>query len=261
MPFNNVPITSANEIVPCPVCRFPVRLHWRGGYLDSYVPERDQSVWEKPDIVVKRDPRAERLLRRERNGKKTVALVGFAPASCGLAPYDEKEVEIWGLNQAHAFPWMKRWDRWFQLHKHSSYTRQLSLKRGVVGHYDWLQMKHDKPIYMLFRQPEIPDSVEYPLEDACKYLSKCYKGLNVAKYFTSTLAYMIPIALMEDFQRIEIYGFEMAAEDEFAPQKACAEFWIGIALGLGKEIYLPEDNSLLRGPLYGYEGVGPENKI
>jgi hypothetical protein len=72
---------------------------------------------------------------------------------------------------------------------------------------------------------------------------------------------MMGLALYQDYDRIEIYGFDMGAQDEFIPQKACAEFWMGLALGLGKEIYMPPNCQLCWAPLYGYQGTGARNVI
>jgi hypothetical protein len=146
-----------------------------------------------------------------------------------------------------------------QLHPKSSFTRPAA-KRGVEGHYEWLQQPRGKPIYMQFHYPEIPDSVEYPLEDIVqKYIGKLRHGDKISRYFTNSLAYMVALAMYEGFQRIEIYGFEMAHDTEYVTQKANAEFWIGLALGRGIEIYIPEECSLLTGPLYAYQGQGSRN--
>ncbi len=49
----------------------------------------------------------------------------------------------------------------------------------------------------------------------------------------------------------------MAADEEYANQKPAAEFWLGVAVGSGCEIYLPPGNALLgkEMQLYGYEMV------
>lgn len=274
MPWENVPMFGDGTIVPCPVCHFPNRMHFRDNkWLDHYSPVLDNSELAQENMA-RNDTRTERLMRRARSGKKTVALVGWAPASCAKAPYDEPNVklggdlEIWGLNQAHVMPWMKKWTRWFQLHKEKSFKRELSLTRGLAGHYDWLKQDHKQPIYMQFQHEEIPNSVEYPLTEIVEeFLGKFLKGSEVDKYFTNSLAFMMALALYEDkvakhgFDRIEVYGFEMADDTEYVKQKGCAEFWIGIALGRGKEVFLPEGNSLASGPLYAYQGEGASNVL
>lgn len=259
----NVPLKIGGEVTRCPVCGNPVRIVYRDGQqADRYEAILDH----KHQQLAPMDKLTAKKLRKLRNGKKTVALVGMAPTSCSLAPYNESGVKVWGLNEAHAFEWMQSWDRWFQLHPERDFTRDIddhrAFERGYVkGHYDWLQKKHDKSIYMLYVYPKVPDSIEYPLQAVIdRFFSKARKGDEKIKYFTSTFAYMLALALYEGFERIEIFGFEMAGGDEYVPQKTCAEFWLGIALGMGIEIYLPDKSQLLWGPLYGYQGHGASNE-
>lgn len=252
----DVPLKIGGDVSRCPTCGHPVRIVFRDGkHADHYEP----IIGHDFNMLLPVDKSTARKLRKERNGKKSVALVGMANTSCSLAPYNESGIEVWGLNEAHSFPWMLSWDRWFQVHKSEAFTRDLNPHRAhergyVKGHYDWLKQKHNKPIYMLYVYPEIPDSVEYPLTQlSAHFFPRIKRGNESLKYYTSTFAYMMALALFEKFQRIEIYGFEMAAGDEFAPQKACAEFWIGYALGVGVEIYLPPKSQLIWGPLYGFQ--------
>ena len=62
---------------------------------------------------------------------------------------------------------------------------------------------------------------------------------------------MMGIAVLERFERIEVYGFEMADEIEFVQQKACAEWWIGFAMGSGIEVWTPEGCQIMYSQLYG----------
>jgi len=48
--------------------------------------------------------------------KDKVAIVGFADGHRHLAPFDDPEWEIWGLNRLHQVMPGKRWDRWFEIH-------------------------------------------------------------------------------------------------------------------------------------------------
>jgi len=165
------------------------------------------------------------------------------------------------LNEAHALSWMTRATRWFQIHNSESWKRPLA-KRGILGHYEWLKQEHDFPIYLQYWNEEVPSSVAYPLQEISDlFFKNFYKGDKKIKYFTSTFAYMMGVALLEGrqkdkpdvkpFDRIEIYGFELSDEIEYVKQKACGEFWIGMALGMGVEVYTPPNNQLLWSGLYG----------
>lgn len=216
--------------------------------------ERMMSLYEKfvskEKYLPELDDATDKKLRSFRKGKKTVAIVGFANDSVSLAPYNDDSVEVWGLNEAHAFQWMKRATRWFQLH--DTYKQKLA-KRGITTHHEWLkENKWNIPIYMISKDDEIPNSVVYPLAEVCdRFLSAIQKGDSKVKYFGSTFDYMMAIALLEDFDRIEIYGVNMESENEYSNQKPSAEFWIGLALGKGVEIYLPPGCALMNSKVYG----------
>jgi len=239
-------------ISKCPVCGSPVRLMLRDGrHLDHYKPLKLQEGWQGKELAPV-DAETAAKLHEIRKGKKTVAMVGMAPTTCALAPFEDPDVEIWALNEMHAWSWLKRADRWFQIHASHSFKRPVA-KRDVHGHYDWLRTNPlDIPIIMQYPHEEIPKSVGYPLREICdEYLGGLRRGDAKVKYFTSTLAYEIPYAMYLGFERIELYGFEMSSGDEYIEQKGSAEFWIGLALGRGIEVYLPPGCILLYSNLYG----------
>ena len=141
------------------------------------------------------------------------------------------------------------------MHNKKYFTRPINT-RGIKDHYSWLQEIHGKPIYMLNVHEEAPDSVEYPLAQITdKFFKNVRKGDAKLKYFTSTMPYMSALALYEGFDRIEIYGMDMTGPDEYVRQKPCGEYWLGMIMGAGKELYLPPNNQLLTGGLYGYQGL------
>jgi hypothetical protein len=191
---------------------------------------------------------------RAREDMNTVALVGMSPRSCAMAPWEDKKVAIWGENESHAFSFFERADAWFQVH--NSY-RQKTAKRGVVGHYDWLkENKWNIPIYMQKVNKDIAKSEVYPLQDVCDvFLSKIYRGYKRIKYFNSSFDYMIAMALLKNYERIEIYGFDMAGDNEYGLQKPSAEFWLGIA-SQHADIIMPDNCLLLKSELYGGKEQG-----
>lgn len=252
----NIPILAPlgnTDATTCPTCGMAVRVVRRvynneADHYEAMIVGEDVAK-----VLPPQDPETSARLKELRQGKKTVALVGLSPSSCSLAPFDDPEVEIWGLNEAHAFPqWFKRASRWFQIHNTESWKRYIA-KRDVRGHADWLKKNEwNIPIYMQFYVDEVPNSVGYPLYEVVeKVFGNFRRGENKVKYFTSTFAYMMGIAVLEDFERVEIYGFEMADEIEYVQQKACAEFWIGYAMAKGIEIYTPPNCQILYSQLYG----------
>lgn len=183
-------------------------------------------------------------LRADRVGKKTTILVGFAPTTRELADWDDPNTEIWGLNEAYKSGFMKRWDRWFQFHSRANFSR---LENGNdPDHFLWLKSARDYPIYMQKVWTDIPNSIRYPIEN---YLD------TFGRYAMSSFAFMMGFAILEGFERIELYGFEMATDSEYFYQRANAEYMIGQALGRGIEVYIPPQCGLLKGPLYGYQNM------
>ena len=183
-------------------------------------------IVDRERAVIKVDPQ----LRK-------VAIVGFASSTRDLAPFDDPAWEVWGVNQLYRH--IPRATRWFEIHRNWN-------EHVVEGtdHLGWLRAA-PIPTYMVEPVPEIPNSVRYPLEAVCAEFSR---------YFTSTIAYMIALAILEDFGEIGIYGVDMIVGGEYGDQKACCEWLMGIAHGRGKVVTLPKHSALCRAHhLYGYE--------
>lgn len=181
-----------------------------------------------------------------REGKK-VALCGFAD-SWKLAPFDDPTVEIWGLNEL--WKYVSRWDRWFELHDADTLgvTNRNLTEGEVKRHLEWLTAQPaGKQIYM---QPQFCDgrfaaAVHYPLER----LSAKY-----GRYFTSTIGYMLALAIDEGYDWIGCYGIDLASDVEYEQQRPNAEYFIGLARGMGKTVEIAATSALCRaGHLYGYE--------
>lgn len=245
------------DVTHCPVCESPVRMLRRGNLLDHYEPLSHMAGWDMAQMPTLDADTAEKL-REERAGKKTIAMVGMAETSCNFAPFYDEEVEIWALNEMHAFPFLKRWDRWFQIHSKKSWTRAIA-KRGVENHAHFLMQEHGKPIYMQHEFEEVPDAVAYPLREVVHEVFHNFKrGLQkqIPKYFTSTIAYMFGVAILEKVDRVEIYGVEMSDAVEYRDQKANTEFFMGFAMAKGIEVWVPEKCSLMKSNLYGEASQG-----
>ena len=96
-------VAGDNDRTNCPTCGMAVRVVRRtyDGEADHY--EALIVGEDVARVLPPQDPETAAKLRELRKGKKSVAIVGLAPTSCSLAPFDEEGVEIWGLNEAHAF--------------------------------------------------------------------------------------------------------------------------------------------------------------
>ena len=236
------------------------------------------SVVDGPDGVVKApDP-----------ARKKIAVCGFAASSRNLAPFDDPEWEVWGLNQLYRH--IPRASRWFDIHANWR-------DDNVPGtdHPAWLQ-QCGIPVYMSGHEPSIPTSVQYPL-------ARVIERVAGVDYFTSTVAFMVALSIyefdrqvdaeVEDLRRradgtpgsddetaareardvvrdpvrfrawlsaryaereLGIFGIDLIVGTEYDWQKSCVEYLLGVAHARGITVRLPEQCALLKQRWrYGYE--------
>jgi len=178
--------------------------------------------------------------------KKKVAIVGYAPSSRMLAPFDDEEFEIWGVNELYKI--VPRVDVLFELHDRKWFRS----KARNPKHLEWLQ-KSKIPVITLEKFPDMPMSVRFPIEAVRKFLSP-YDG-----YFTNSISYMIALAMLFDYDEIHIYGVDMATDEEYQSQRPSVEFYCGIAAGIYKAtgkcfLYVPPECDLMKTMYqYGYD--------
>jgi len=206
--------------------------------------------------------------------ERTIVMVGTSPDSCGLTPWGEEGVdEIWSLNDCHHLAFMEdhqsEIDMWFQMHHRWRFTR--SNPRYGVNHWAWLKEEHDFPIYMQREYDDVPSSAEFPLRELSeRYLmGRMGRGTNFQrKYFSSTFAFMFALALQQfedkyrpsdynpihdgPYARIEMYGVELAQQEEYFLQRPNTEFWGGYLVGRGIQFYVPTMCRIFNGSMYGY---------
>ena len=216
--------------------------------------------WEKTMTAVK---------KTRMKSPRTVAIVGFASNSRHQAPYDRRDLEVWGCNEAYVAGFMEnsggdfRVDRWFQIHKHEDFSRENN--SNDKRHYEWLQQEHNFPIYMQEKFEEIPNAKKLPLSNLedmffANLFTTTPKGEIVSwvdendhGFYTSTFAYMMAMAIHEGFKEIEIWGFNMGTQSEYGQQAPGGTFWISAALNRGIKVTLAGSSPLMRVPMYGYD--------
>jgi hypothetical protein len=175
-------------------------------------------------------------------GRKKVAIVGFASSSRDEAPWADPAYELWGMNQAYSV-FHRAPDRWFEIH-----TNKSREDASFPNYFDDIR-EVGCPIYMVDRDPAFPTSLKYPLDEVVEGLPAQYR-----RFFTSSAAYMIALAIHEGFETIAVYGVDCAVGTEYELQKGCIEAWLSLAVGRGIEIIVPAQSALFKNPfLYGYE--------
>ena len=180
---------------------------------------------------------------------RQICILGSAGPTNRWANDLEPHIELWAMNLCHAFL-TRPAQRWFQLH-HRMHNRDNGHPPGhfgrPLGHEEFLAGL-DIPVYMREEDALIPSSVEYPLSEVME---------RFGAYFTSTMAYMIALALYEGVDEISLLGIDLDVGDEYKHQKPCVEYLLGMAKGMGVKVTLPVGGTLLKAPLYAY-GEFPE---
>jgi len=161
---------------------------------------------------------------------KKVAIVGGAP-SRKEAPLNDKTWEIWGLGGRSLK--LRRVDRWFEMHSVPQLVRAYNRKErhGYERHITFLRSLK-VPVYMQKPHPLIPNSVAYPLDQVLDECGRC---------FSSSVAYMLGLAIYEGFQGIGMWGVNMASKKEYLYQWPGVQYLLALAKTRGIGVYLPPD--------------------
>jgi hypothetical protein len=163
-----------------------------------------------------------------------VAIVGLWAGTHDLAPWADPEWQKWGVAwDVDAF----KLDRAFDIHHPKQYGG------------DWKRVSErmkDLPcVYLQVADRRIPHATVYPLQDV---MSTC------GDYFSSSVAYMLALAIHEGAQEIALYGVTMEADDEYGFQRPNCEYLIGLARGRGIKVHIPEQSSLCKFERPGHVG-------
>ena len=164
-----------------------------------------------------------------------VAIVGLSPSTRHLVPSDS---EIWAL------PWdleyACRASRLFEMHDRGLLEKPESLRSP--DYFERLA-EFPQPIYTQEHWDDVPSSVAYPLDEVRQTV---FCGFPRARWdsqsdwYNSSPAYMIALAIHEGYKEIGLYGIDVRDDSEFAYESPCLEYLIGLAVGKGIKVTLPE---------------------
>jgi hypothetical protein len=172
--------------------------------------------------------------------KDKVCILGFAP-SLEKAPFTNEEFEFWGCNEMWMAPQAKKLDVLFELHDY----QWIRDEKTVRKHIEWLRNNKTTPVFMQDHYDDIPASVKFPKDAIIE---------KYGRYFTNTISWEIALAIDLGFKAIHIYGVNMANDEEFQSQRPSCEYFIGLAKGMGIEVFIPNESDLLLCTnLYGFE--------
>ncbi len=173
---------------------------------------------------------------------KRVAIVGTA-SSWKLTPWTDATLEIWSLNDAWRMPGFVRADAWFDFHPadhfwHPPTDGQMVYAHQVppgyyvrpADHLQWLgRQAQTIPVYL---HPDYltqhPPAAAWPL---ARPFPKAEIEAAFGRYFTSSPAWMLALAMLQGATEIHIYGIHLSTEHEYIEQRPQFEFLIGRFLG------------------------------
>lgn len=171
-----------------------------------------------------------------------VAIIGCQREYIPTSVMNDPTWEVWGCNSlwnvARDDRGRFRADRWFELHPMFAQTDMELHKIKTCP----------VPIYTLGLEEFAHNSVIYPLGRV--------ERLWPFRYFTCTFAYQVALAIADRFKEIGIFGMELmyGTARECTFERACLEFWLGVAYGKGIKVHFHSKLRLCRHPFrYGYD--------
>lgn len=158
-----------------------------------------------------------------------IAIVGAHPATKLLAPYFDTAWAIWACSPKNESE-LPRHDLWFELHP-------LAFVHSNPVYCDWL--KRQPAVMMQEAFADFPGAQAYPVGRATHAFGFFY--------FTSSIAYMMALALLQSPRTIGLWG--IAASDEYQWQKPSIQYFIQRAAERGVAVAVPTGHEyLLAGP-------------
>ena len=194
----------------------------------------------------------------ERQHMKKVAIVGSQELTRENAPYNDPDYEIWSFADWVCHYWLKRCDRLLEIHLANVY-----MNHPRTPEY-WQSLQElDIPVYMhRVADPRVPGAILYPLDAVLELVAKGKNQGKKLKPLNSTVAYALGLAILMEYDVIDIYGVELAHPSErFTRQSDLFSFWNGVALGRGIELNVNCSDGLFVQPLYGSEDTTQLSKI
>lgn len=168
-----------------------------------------------------------------------ISIVGLSPSTRHLVP----ESEVWAL------PWDRefapRASKLFEMHPRELLEKPESLR--APDYFESLA-EFPQPIYMQSRYSDIPSSVPFPLKEVGEGV---FKGFPRARWsdqkdwYNSSPAYMLALAIHEGAECIGLYGIDVLDDSEFSYESPCLEYLIGLAVGRGIDVIIPEGPTAL----------------
>lgn len=163
-----------------------------------------------------------------------IALVGSAPASSRIAPYNDPSWEIWGCSPG-LFGVAPRVTQWFELHLWEPGQPWFSPE-----YCQWLGALPDRGLKLWTGAEikELPGSLVLPAQELLD-------EFDPSRWFcTSSLFWMMAMAIKAGATKIGLWGVDMAAAEEYEMQRAGIQYLAYVARARGIEVGVPPESDL-----------------
>lgn len=187
-----------------------------------------------------------------------VAIIGTAPSSRLLAPFNDPSWTIWGSSPGNSgdpggagSPLPRLADAWIEVHANFLWPEY----RDAYGlnYVKWLNEKPfptvapiDLPVYKAL----FPKAAPLPWKELV--------GEFGPYFFTSTFSWMMAYAIKLGVKEIGLFGVDMSSKDEYILQRPGGHYFIMQALQRGIKVLIPDESDLIQpSPLYGIHDSTP----
>lgn len=168
--------------------------------------------------------------------EKKIALIGSAPASIRLAPYHDPSWEIWGCSPG-TYGVMSRVTAFFELHLWEPGQPWFSPE-----YVQWLTALPERGITLWTGNETVTNAV--PGASVLPY-QEILNEFDPNRWFcTSSLFWMMAMAMKAGATKIGFWGVDMAASDEYEMQRAGVHHLAYIAHARGIEVGCPPESDL-----------------
>lgn len=138
----------------------------------------------------------------------------------------------------------QRVDKAFQLHTDKIVAEE-SKKYNL-----WLR-SCDIPVYMKRKYDDIPSSVAFPYDGVFGLMNNVRLHGKNFKFFTSSVSLVMGLAILQNRQKIDVYGISLMSSREYKYQRECFAFWVGFAAGRDIQLDINCADDIFDKPIYG----------
>ena len=175
-----------------------------------------------------------------------IAILGSAPSSCKLAPFNDPSWNIWACSpQNYVAP---RVDAWFEIHSID--------RKNIPGNEPYIAaLKNHSRVYVSKEDYRLPNAILYPKKEVWDFYGTEHGPLPfMDTYMQSSVSYMLAYAIMQKPEVIGLWGVDMAATDEYGLQRPGCQHFFNEAYKRGIEVVAPPQSDILEPiPLYGFK--------